>query len=377
MPKEALFRVLSILALAGFLGESLAAGRAPKLPRGLDLAALAFFTAIVVVSVVRSGFHPLAVDGATHALAGAALFVAVADPLRGERIGGAIVSAWLVAAALASTYAIAQALGFDWLRWSGQDDAAYRVRSTFGHHSFAASFFAASLPVAIASFGASRSRSTRALAATSCVLGIVALVLTHGRAGYAGAFAALALFAGIARSREGGRLASRAAALSLVALVAVLLAVPSLRARLAESVDPDSPPTKVRLAIWNDSLRASAEHPVLGSGIGLYDVAVSEIASDETLRAAPPSRFTIGHAHQEFLEVLVELGALGLVAFAAFVGFALARGIGVRARPDLLAAGLTAAAFAVLVTNLFDVNLRGAAGAAPFFLALGLARARS
>jgi O-antigen ligase len=376
VPKETLFRMLAALAFAGFAGESLALGRLPRLPRGLDLAALGVWVACVCVSLGRTGLHPLALDATAHALAGAALFAAAADPDRGARVGRTAAVCWLAAAAIAAAYGIAQALGIDWLRWSGDSSAAYRVRSTFGHHAFAAAFFAASLPIAVASLRAGAGRGERALGVVAGALSLVALVLSRGRAAILGAFVALGTFAWTARSR-GARLASIASVATLALLAATLLAVPSLRARLADGFDPESPTTQVRLAIWRDSLRAASAHPLAGAGIGLYDAAVSEVASDETLRLAPPARFSIGHAHQELLEVLVETGALGLAAFVAFVALAAARTLGPRAKPDVFAAAFAASALAILATNFFDVNLRGASGAAPFFLALGLARSRS
>ncbi len=376
-PKEALFRALAAIAAAGFTGERLARGERPRLPFGADLAALGALLCIAALSLARTRLHPFAVEGGIHLLCGACVFVAAADPERDGRLGSAVRVSWLLATSIAAIYGLAQACGIDVLRWSGPADEASRVRSTFGHHSFAAMFFAASIPIAISEAVKAAAVAARVLAAAAGLLAFAALVLTYGRAGYVGLFAGLAVIAVFGRRREGGRRASLTAAVALVALVGVLTIVPSLRGRLLESVDPQSPPVATRLLIWRDSLKVVAEHPLAGAGIGLYDVALTAHLSKETTRAAPPSRFVIGHAHLEPLEVLVELGALGCIAFLVFVGAALARILGPRTHPDLIAVGLAAAAVAVAVTNLFDVNLRSAAGALPFYLALGLGRARS
>jgi O-antigen ligase len=373
VPKDTLFRMLAALAAAGFAGERFVPSRERRIPLGMDLAALAALLGLAFFSLVRTRFHPLAAEGLLHLLSGAAVFVVLLDADRATRIGRACVAAWLLAASLAALYAIAQASGLDFLRWAGATDEANRVRSTFGHHAFAAMFLGASVVLAVASLGASRSIPGKVASALAGLLSLAALLLTHGRAGYLGCAAGLlALAVARWRRREG-----RIAGVAVLLLAAALAAVPIWRVRLAEGLDPRSPPVEVRLLLWKDSIRAASAHPILGSGIGLYDSAVSAVESEQTLRAVPPGRFVIGHAHLEFLEVLVELGIAGLLAFALFCIAALARPL-VRGRGlDPLAAGLAAAALAVLVTNFFDVNLRTAAGAAPFYLALGLARGRS
>lgn len=77
--------------------------------------------------------------------------------------------------------------------------------------------------------------------------------------------------------------------------------------------NPGDPARLERLTIWKDTLRMIVAHP-WGAGLGTFETFVREFQSLPGTRVAP-------HAHNEFLELLFELGLPGgLTALALFAG---------------------------------------------------------
>jgi O-antigen ligase len=128
----------------------------------------------------------------------------------------------------------------------------------------------------------------------------------------------------------------------------------------------------VRVELTRVGLHLVAEHPVVGNGLDTFrSHSVSLI--DPPLRRRYPRFFGEGeNAHNNFLQILAELGAIGLTAFLVMVVPVL-RG-GWRARNDetrAVALALPLALAAFLVTCLFGHPLLMEHIRAVFFLAVG------
>jgi O-antigen ligase len=120
----------------------------------------------------------------------------------------------------------------------------------------------------------------------------------------------------------------------------------------------------VRLAIWEDSLKLIPMHPVFGSGFNAFGT------------AHPPRQGVfqtewIGTTHNEYLQALVDLGALGLLATLALVVTLLVHGLRT-ARQGAFHAGLFGSVVAVLAHNLVDTNWQLPANAATFVALAGM-----
>ncbi len=105
-----------------------------------------------------------------------------------------------------------------------------------------------------------------------------------------------------------------------------------------------------RLQIWSDTLNMLRARPIFGSGLRAYQT---------VMRAyAPPGHTIELYPHNIFLSMWVELGLLGLVAFAVLIGMLLWHGWSAYARANGFARPLlwgTSAAFvAILVHGMFD-----------------------
>jgi O-antigen ligase len=197
-----------------------------------------------------------------------------------------------------------------------------------------------------------------------------AAMASGSRGGMVAVLVALsALGLGILADRRSwsSRVARALLALGLVVLGAAWIAgdiVYGTAQRLAEELG--RPQASVRVALWADALRLWRDAPVLGSGLGTFGIAFPRF------RTIPGPRSFL-HAESDWVQLLTDTGALGLVMAALVVvavGRALRRGYWVtdsRWHKALALAGLVALAGTVVhglanfslpvMSNLFYVAL--------------------
>jgi len=89
--------------------------------------------------------------------------------------------------------------------------------------------------------------------------------------------------------------------------------------------NPDDPARLERLTIWKDTLRMILAHP-WGAGLGSFETFVREFQSLPGARVAP-------HAHNEFLELIFELGLPGGIAALSLLAVSVGRRIRNAFRP--------------------------------------------
>jgi O-antigen ligase len=130
-----------------------------------------------------------------------------------------------------------------------------------------------------------------------------------------------------------------------------------------------------RLTIMKDSLKMVRQRPLLGWGFGAFAIAYPSFRSFYT-------DFTVNAAHDDFLEITVETGVLGLGVAVAFL-YLLYRG-GIRnvrhwaqqARSSTALAALVGCT-GIIVHSFSDFNLQIPANAALFFSLAAIASATS
>jgi O-antigen ligase len=162
-----------------------------------------------------------------------------------------------------------------------------------------------SLPIAWALCFRARVKGSRALAAIAGAATLVALMVTFSRSG----FVAVAAVAAVA-ALEIRPLWKGAAALA-GAVVLVYALTPSIYHDRIASTTLDDPSLRLRYGIWEQGLEMAASRPFLGVGIGTF-------TAHYAVTAPPPPR----SSHNVFVEVLAEMGGLGLIAYLWLVGAA-------------------------------------------------------
>ena len=120
-----------------------------------------------------------------------------------------------------------------------------------------------------------------------------------------------------------------------------------------------------------DSLRMTRDHPILGVGLGSFEIAYPGYQS-------LPSDLWIDHAHNDYVEAIAETGVVGgvfiLSAVALFFRVAL-RDLGHRLRSGVgwIQLGSAIGCCGMLLHSFFDYNLHVPANAAWFAVLAGLA----
>ncbi len=204
------------------------------------------------------------------------------------------------------------------------------------------------------------------------------LILTQSRSGWIGASAGLIALAALAAWVTGRRPAQAAAIVAPLALIAIVAAVIVYRPETATRFINTSRQSENEISlsgrpeIWSRALYAIQDFPFTGTGLGTFRRVVHLLYPLFTI--SPDT--DIAHAHNLFLQVALDLGLPGLIAYLAVLWVALTvawraakRGSGV---PRGLALGLMAGLLALHIYGLTDAIALGAKPGIAFWLALGL-----
>jgi len=199
---------------------------------------------------------------------------------------------------------------------------------------------------------------------------LAVLVLTKSR----GAWLGTAVGLGIVLIYRWPRLRWPALALVALLLIAGLIIGPA-RVAQALAAAPVVGGWEGRLELWSRALEAVADYPFTGIGMGTFDHVIPLRYPYVLLAGA---ELAIPHAHNLFLQVAVDLGLPGLIAFVALLGLVLAAAVrSARAWAGdqalaLQVTGLAAGLVAVLVHGLLDAASWGSKPAVFIWALMGL-----
>jgi O-antigen ligase len=123
-----------------------------------------------------------------------------------------------------------------------------------------------------------------------------------------------------------------------------------------------------RFAVWQGTLSAFRDFPLFGSGLGTFQY---------VFRAYQPDGVTryYDHAHNDYLELLLEAGVVGVLIAAVFFFFLfrIIMKAGWKGRDIYLGAGFFASITTIAFHSIIDFNLHIPSNAILFSLILGLA----
>lgn len=272
---------------------------------------------------------------------------------------------WLTALPLVAVGAAEAALGL-----AQYFEGAARATGTFVNANHFSCFLQMALPfpLVLAAMAIRRRRGResgslkQALLACS-LLACAALIFlgalySMSRMGLGAIAASLLILAAFVPAIRGGRGRSgylSAAALGVVVVLFVFISTPgALLERLANDRGQEPLTSQVRVEIWKETLPMTAAYRVFGSGLGSY------ASVFQKYRASAPE-FLVDFAHNDYLQLLAELGEAGFTiagAGALMILFRIVRGV--RAGPTttqrLLAAGCAAALAAMMLDSAVDFD---------------------
>ena len=258
--------------------------------------------------------------------------------------------AWATAGSLLAVYGLLQTTGGI---GSIQVPQMGRVMATYGNPIFFAAFLVPTIFVSVEVFRGA-SFWGRVLSGAGFLVQVAALYHTQTRAAWLG----LAAAGGVAVIARFGF--KRVPVWAWLAAL-VLLGVFVTRTKSVWGRDQG------HLLIWRDTLRMWKAHPVAGVGLGAFHTNFPAYAQEDLKSKWPEGKVIINEAHNEYLQTLSETGLMGLLAFLAIPFFFFSR----RENWKWPAFG----ALALLIENIFSVDMRFGVSLATCFLLMGLVSA--
>lgn len=125
---------------------------------------------------------------------------------------------------------------------------------------------------------------------------------------------------------------------------------------------------ETRSHIWLGTSELVQDTFPVGTGLGTFEKVFAQAAADEV------SRQSVNHAHNDYIELLLETGVAGLLLMLAFLAWWLRQAVRAFSAPHLnrFAAAATIASGAILAHSVVDYPLRTAAIATVFAFCLAL-----
>jgi putative inorganic carbon (HCO3(-)) transporter len=325
-PKKLLAEVL-VIAAAGAWAVGVIWGKAAVPRRSSLIWPLAFLGVAVLLSCLNSPVPTLSLVEAEYFLCGPLWLVLLIVWGGGE----ARVRTLAMLVAVGGTAVAAIAL----LQWAGHDPLLFggyrivwgtmvgrmRLYSTFGNPNFVAGYLIGAIFLALALAGVSSTLAGKAAWCASGAAIFAAVVGTRSRGAWVGLAAGLLIARFVWRGEAASAQSSSVVAAAPGVPSAQCLVVPAALAFLASSLGQTVPVLLSRLEgrvyLWRVSWPMFAEHPLLGSGWGTFQLRFLDLQA-RFLQAHPEFvRYwsNIRQLHNDPLQILLEAGALGLVAF--------------------------------------------------------------
>ncbi len=275
----------------------------PQGERVLMIASLVLLGSWLLASAFAD--DPLASFAQVRKLYAIAALFAVADRVRA---GGTTLATRLALVALAGGV-LSALLGLSSFAFARVVESAafYRLVGVFSNAMTSGNVFAT---LAVAALGVAilprAERRTRTLAIAAAAVFVIALVATFTRSSWLAFAAGTAVLLGMTRPRL-------LAAAAAVALIGFFLAPPEVQQRFASILDPTHPTNAGRVSLRKSGWAAFVERPIVG--YGLQDML-------ELIRSfrRPDWAFEAGHHHNNWVQVAVSTGIVGLFAFIFWMG---------------------------------------------------------
>lgn len=164
----------------------------------------------------------------------------------------------------------------------------------------------------------------------------------------------------------------------IVAMVASLIPWEKLIERFS-TLPTESVSTDIRFRVSMDTLKMSRDFPILGSGLGTYELVFPRYKTSSR-------QGLFQHAHNDYVEFLAETGWVGFLALMTFLAWVVARGfkiiatalrLGIQCPGSIISracitSGSLGGILAIMLHSVVDFNLHIPANALLFFVFCGI-----
>lgn len=299
---------------------------------------------------------------------GATVYVVASQTIRSPGEVRGILWAVAIAAGAVGLYGAVTGLGGTGIESYGDTGSYVRAEGLFTHPNQLGGFLALTIPPVAALAVSERAPWLRAAAYLLISAAFLGLVLTYSRGAWVGTGAGLlALFLVL---RRGSWLLPGAILVGAFATSGAVLE------RLGSiSTAGSDPAFTSRFDIMRASLMLVTEHPFLGVGLGNFQAAYGGLMVPN-LPLLSYSLEVPPQAHNLFVNLAVEVGLVGAVAFVAILAVAFSKVLRIyragEPRTRVLVLGIAAGLGATLVHNIVDVTIYQGFMVILFFAYLGM-----
>ena len=307
---------------------------------------------------------------------GASVYLVTSQTIRSPEEAHGIMWAAAVTVGITVLYTVVAGFGGSMSEVYQTDEGGQsyaRFGGIFGHPNLLGGFLALAIPSMVA-LAASETVWWRRLSGSLLVMAAMAgLVFTYSRGAWLGTGVGLLILLPVLG--RGFWLILGAVLLGPV-LVGMVTSAGAVLARLDSIAAVGSDPALMeRLEIWGMAFRLVAEHPLLGVGLGNFQAAYGRLMVPDLPLLTYPLELP-EHAHNLFLNLAVEVGLVGVSAFAWLLAVAFLRVRQIKRFADwrvgVWSMGLAAGLVAISVQALVDVVVYQGFVAILFFTYLGV-----
>lgn len=258
---------------------------------------------------------------------------------------------------------------YDWLDSELFAGISGRSTSVFSNPNTLAYYIITVFPLSLAETVLAKERRERVLAGFAAVSMLVCTVLTWSRGAWLGMAVSAFVFLMMLSSRAIAILPIGATILSLASAAAPR----SFGARISSMVSMSDSANYYRVRIWNGACDIIKRYFFGGIGIG------EDIFGEIYTRVAAPEVWNAMHAHSLWLQIIIELGAPGIIVFALLLFFLLQKSFECVSRGDrklgVMCGACVCGAVAPMVAGAFDHVLYNNTVLFTFWAVAGLASA--
>jgi putative inorganic carbon (hco3(-)) transporter len=307
---------------------------------------------------------------------GASVYLVTSQTIRSPEEAHGIMWAAAVTVGITVLYTVVAGFGGSMSEVYQNDEGGQsyaRFGGIFGHPNLLGGFLALAIPSMVA-LAASERVWWRRLSGSLLVMAAMAgLVFTYSRGAWLGTGVGLLILLPVLG--RGFWLILGAVLLGPV-LVGMVTSAGAVLARLDSIAAAGSDPAlMIRLEIWGMAFRLVAEHHLLGVGLGNFQAAYGRLMVPDLPLLTYPTELP-EHAHNLFLNLAVEVGLVGVSAFAWLLAVAFLRVQQIKRFADwrvgVWSMGLAAGLVAISVQALVDVVVYQGFVAILFFTYLGV-----
>jgi len=330
--KEFIFEALVIIGLMFWALKMVNKEEIKFTSSPLNLPVISFI-AICTLSLIWSDTFFTSLKELPHFLAGPLLYFVIVNNVRDEKQINRIIGAVVIIGTVLGIYGIFQYNNIDFPFWA-PTDGRQRVFGLFGNVGYFAGYIILPLSLAIPLFFVSKNRNRKILLLIGILTMGTTLIVTFTRSSYLALGVSLLFMFLLFLLSRGKNFLKENKKLFMILLIVIILvvsifiipnplnkpgtAISQIKGRISIPQLTNTFSSGRRIAIWKFTWMMIKDYPILGSGIGTYKYNTFRYQAKFFEQGDNRSIYPYGFAdktHNEYLQLWVELGTIGLAIF--------------------------------------------------------------